>query len=418
MINSESGKLEKIALYILFGYFLSTTFSHALAQNFLGLSLLLTIIIVISKKTYKQAFKFTPFNIFIFLFLLWSILSSLIGPTPMSSLIGLKEEWLFLMIPVVAFLMKDEKSMATALRLFAISAIVISLYAVWQHFSGIDLYHHKELIEAPSHGYRAVGTFSHTLTFGNYYAVATILLLGLALFANERKDKLIFYGGFCLTGIATLFSYSRGSIGALIGGIIILLIWIGRRQYKVILPLIAAVIVVILMTAPDVLGRFSSGFKMEWEGKSGVSRMSIWRTAGNMIVDHPIFGVGPENFGKQYVNYRDKFSNRQFAHAHNDILNIAAYAGTPAAIFYLGFWVAIIVRMTRALKKRIESKMLHGIILGTLMASVVFFLSSLFEAGFADEETRLFLMAVWGLFLAAEKLIKGERKITEYIEKA
>jgi O-antigen ligase len=418
MINSSSGKLEKIALFILFGYFLSTTFSHALAQMFLGLSLLLTIIIVITKKTYKQPFKFTSFNIFIFLFLIWSIISALFGPTPWSSLVGLKEEWLFLMIPVVAFLMKDEKSMAAALRIFTISAILISIYAVWQHFSGIDLYHHKQLIEAPSHGYRSVGIFAHTLTFGNYYAVASILLLGLALYAKERKNKIIFYSGFCLTGIATLFSYSRGSIGALIGGIIILLIWIGRRRYKVILPLIAAVIVIILMTAPDVLGRFSSGFKMEWEGTKGTSRMSIWRTAGNMIAEHPIIGVGPENFGNQYINYRDKFSNRKFAHAHNDILNIAAYAGIPAAIFYLGFWVAIIVRMTRALKRRIERNMLRGIILGTLMGSIVFFIASLFEASFADEETRLFLMALWGLFLAAEKLIKGERKITEYIEKA
>jgi O-antigen ligase len=418
MINSESGKLERIALYILFGYFLSTTFSHALAQIFLGLSLLLTIIIVIIQRSYKQPFKFTPFNLFIFLFLFWSIISALFGPTPWSSLAGLKEEWLFLMIPVVAFLMKDEKSIVTALRIFAISAIVISLYAVWQHFSGMDLYHGNQLIEAPMHGYRVRGFFTHRLTFGNYYATASILLFGLALYAEGRKNKIIFFGGFCLTGIATLFSYSRGSIGALIAGIVILLIWIGRRQYKVILPLIAAVIVIILMTAPDVLTRFSSGFKMEWEGKSGASRISVWRTAGKMIADHPIIGVGPENFGVQYINYRDKFSDRKYGHAHNDILNVAAYAGIPAAIFYLGFWAAIFVRMTRALKRRIGNNMLRGIILGTLMASVVFFLTSLFEASFADEETRLFLMAVWGLFLAAEKLIKGERKITEYIEKA
>ena len=86
MKQAGSGILEKIALYVLFGYFLSTTFSHALAQNFLGLSLLLTLIIVVKEKIYKQPFKFSSFNIFIFLFLVWSIISSIFGPTPSASL--------------------------------------------------------------------------------------------------------------------------------------------------------------------------------------------------------------------------------------------------------------------------------------------------------------------------------------------
>ncbi len=418
MKQAGSGILEKIALYVLFGYFLSTTFSHALAQNFLGLSLLLTLIIVVKEKIYKQPFKFSSFNIFIFLFLVWSIISSIFGPTPSASLLELKEEWLFFMIPVAAFILKDEKSIVTALRLFAISAVIICLYAVWQHYSGMDLYHGKQLIEAPSHGYRSLGTFSHPLTFGNYYAVASILLLGIALCAHERKNKIVFYVGFCLTAVATLFSYSRGPITALIGGIIILLIWMGRKYFKIILPLIAVVIVIILLTAPDFLNRFSSNFEMEWEGKSDVSRLSIWRTAVNMSADNPIIGVGPGNFGTQYINYRDEFSNRIFTHAHNDVLNVAAYAGIPAALFYLGFWIAIIVRMTRALKRRAENNIIRGIILGTLMASIAFFITSIFEAAFADEETRLFLMAVWGLFLATEKLIKSGREKTEYIEKA
>jgi O-antigen ligase len=418
MKKTEPGILDKVALYSLFGYFLSTTFSHALGQNFLGLSLLFTLIIIIKDKIYKRPFVFSSFSIFVFLFFGWSIISAIFGPTPSVSLFSLKEEWLFLMIPVVAFLFKNEKSTVTALRLFAISAMIISLYAVWQHYYGLDLYRGKQLIEAPSYGYRALGTFSHTLTFGNYYAIASVLLLAVALYADCNRNRIIFYSGFCLTTIATLFSYSRGSIAALIGGIIILLIWMGRKYYKIILPLIAVLIAIIFLAAPDVLARFSSGFEMEWEGKSGASRLSIWRTAANMSGDNPIIGVGPGNFADKYVKYRDEFSDRTFGHAHNDILNVAAYAGIPAALFYLGFWIAIIVRMTKALKRLAENNMVRGIILGTLMASIVFFVTALFEASFADEESRLFLMAIWGLFLASEKLIKGGREKTENIEKA
>ena len=179
MKKTGSGILDKVALYSLFGYFISTTFSHALGQNFLGLSLLFTLIIVIKKRSYKQPIKFSAFNIFVFLFLAWLIISAIFGPTASVSLFGLKEEWLFLMIPVAVYLIKDEKSAVTALSLFALSAMIISLYAVWQHYYGMDLYRGKQLIEAPSYGYRALGTFSHTLTFGNYYAIASSLLFGI-----------------------------------------------------------------------------------------------------------------------------------------------------------------------------------------------------------------------------------------------
>jgi len=418
MIKSGKGILEKTALYILFVYFFSTTFSHALAQNFLGLSILITIICVLKNHTYKQPFKLTSFNIFVFLYIVWLIIASVFGSTPKDSLFGLKEEWLFLMIPVIAYNMKTEKSMMTALKIFTISAAIISLYAIWQHYSGIDLYRGKELVAAPTNGYCAIGTFTHMLTFGNYYAIASILLLGLALFADDLKNKIFFYGGFCLTGIATLFSYSRGPIAALIVGIIILLIWIGRRHYKIILPLIAAFIVIVILATPGILSKFSSGFQMEWEGKSETSRMSIWRTAVNMTADHPIIGVGPGNFAEQYINYRDEFSDRAFTHAHNDILNVAAVAGIPASIFYLSFWIAIIIRMTTALRIKSDDNKIRSIIVGTLTASIVFFMASMFESGFADEEVRLFLMAIWGLFLASEKLIKGKAKKAEYIEKA
>jgi len=416
MSNLEQGILKKIALYSLFGYFLSTTFSHALGQNFLGLALLLTIIILFKNKIYKEKPRFTKFNIFILLFLGWSILSALFGSTPLSSLFILKEEWLFLMIPTAAFLIRDEKTARTALRLFAISAIIMSLYAVWQHFGGMDLYRGTQLIKAPSYGYRAVGTFTHTLTFGNYCAVASALLLGIASCSYDWRNKLIFYLGFLLTATATIFTYSRGSIIALAGGIIVFLIWIERKHFKLVLPLIAVVIVIILFAAPDILGRFTSNFKMEWEGKSGVSRISIWRTSLKMGVGNPIFGVGPGNFGEQYVNYRDEFSNREFGHGHNDILNMSAYGGFPMAIFYLGFWVAIIVRMIKALKKVTENNLIRGIILGTLLASIVFYFTSMFEATFADEEIRLFLMAIWGLFFGMERLIKKRLEKTENIE--
>lgn len=408
MIGRIRGISENVALYSLFGYFLSTTFSHALAQMFFALALLFAIILFIGEENRRDRIHFSYFTIFIVLFVGWSVLSALFNPTPGKSLFILKEEWLFLMIPVAAYLSRNEKAINIAMKVFALSAIVLSLYAIWQHFSGLDPYHGTQLPTAPSSGYRVVGTFSNRLTFGNYYAIASVLFLAIASYADRWSSKSLFYLAFSLTAVASIFTYNRGSLLAFLVGIVIFLIWVGRRYLKATLALLAALVVVIVIAAPDLPSRYLTTFETEWEGKYAGSRLSIWRTGWRMASHNPVFGVGAGNFSGEYCNYRDDESDRIYSHAHNDILNIAAYAGIPAAFFYLGFWALVTVRIVRTLRNLKDNACVKGVVLGILLATVVFFLTSLYEATFADEEIRLLLMALWGLFFGAERLIKKQ----------
>ena len=406
MNGSLASNSKKWAIYSLYGFFFSTTFSLFLEQIFLALALLFVIINVIAERKYERGFHLDFFNLFIFLFLGWSIISAIAGPTPRDSLWILKEEWLFFMIPVAGYLTRDEKIVRTSLKLFAITAVAISLYAIWQHFSGMDLAHHTQLSPAPTTGYRVVGTFSHRLTFGNYYSIASLLLLGIAPYADKRFYKSLFYAGFFLTALANVFTYNRGSLIAMAIGIVIFLIWHGRRHIKLTLALLVALVAVIIITAPDITSRFLSTFETEMEGKYAGSRLAIWRIGWKMALDHPIFGVGQGNFKYEYAKYGDKDTDRIYGHAHNDLINVAAYAGFPGMIFYLGFWIAIVARMVKLLRSIKENNLIRGVVIGALLASVVFFMTSIYEATFADEEIRLFLMAVWGLFLGTSWMVK------------
>jgi len=137
-----------------------------------------------------------------------------------------------------------------------------------------------------------------------------------------------------------------------------------------------------------------------------------------MIGDHPIFGVGPANFKKEFVNYRDEKSSRIFSHAHNDALDVAARAGLPAALFFLIFWGGMFRKMLDFLRDKSVKNSVGGIAVGLLAATAVFFMTSIFEAAFADEEIRLLLMALWGMFMALATAVKGGSKRAETIEKA
>jgi len=418
-MTAEAGAtLKKLATFFLVGYFCSTTFSHALGQNFLGLALILIFIFLIKAGQFRFDFKFSYFFIFILIYIGWSIMAALFSSTPTDSLIEIREEWLFLMIPAVAFLFAEKKIIKHAYTIFAISVILISLYAIWQHFSGIDFYHDRALIEAPSFGYTVRGFFSHRLTFGNYFAIAAVFILGIAPYAENMKSKILLYAAFVAASIAVVFTYSRGPILILIASIFLFLIWVGRKKIKPLIIISLILIVVIFFAAPDITDRYISSFKVELKGEYPGSRLSIWRTAGRMALDNPIIGVGSGNFMKEYVNYRDITSDRAFNHAHNDILNSAAKCGFPYALFYLAFWVAIIFRMIIFLRHYKQEGVIRGVGLGCLLATLVFFLSSIYEATFADEEIRLLLMAVWGLFLAVERLVKLPQNLTENIEKA
>ena len=81
-------------------------------------------------------------------------------------------------------------------------------------------------------------------------------------------------------------------------------------------------------------------------------------------------------------------------------------------------------KLLKLLQKIKARNYYKGVAIGLFMATVIFFISSLYEATFADEEIRLFLMAVWGLAFGLEYLVNetGENAekmgMTEKTEKA
>lgn len=85
------------------------------------------------------------------------------------------------------------------------------------------------------------------------------------------------------------------------------------------------------------MARFESTFNTTTDG-SNLGRIYVWESDKQMILDHPIIGVGPGLWGKKYVEqYQLKEETQNLGHSHNNMLQIASESGLLGLIGFLGF---------------------------------------------------------------------------------
>ena len=85
------------------------------------------------------------------------------------------------------------------------------------------------------------------------------------------------------------------------------------------------------------VARFESIFNISTDG-SNLGRIYVWEADKQMIMDHPVTGVGPGLWQKTYrEHYKLKQETQDLGHSHNNLLQIASESGILGLIGFLGF---------------------------------------------------------------------------------
>jgi O-antigen ligase len=402
-------------LFFFFGLFIfSSTFSIAIAQIALGVCVLLFLIIIIKFKYNPFPKRLSVFYSMIGLYITWNIIASLLGDIPSRSLLTLKQEWLFLAIPIGIYVLGWEKYRRKIIIAFACGVLLISIYAIIQHFTGIYWFKDNPLYPAFDIGYRVKGFFPHRLTFGNYYAVASSFLIGYYFWGNKKfspLEKRLLITAAILGSIATLFSYSYGPIFALIATIVLLAI---LKNLKIGLITILAgltILITSIFLLPGLKSQLNTKIYTESSITNEASRIYIWSNAIKMIEDNPVFGVGAANYGETLKKINP--GHRIHAHAHNDLLHIGAVSGLPGMIIWFGIWVLIFIYLKNCMISSNSLFLNNYYWIAAIASSFAFFMTSITEATFSDEEVRHLLMFVWAVGLYPWALI--EKKMSEQL---
>jgi O-antigen ligase len=201
---------------------------------------------------------------------------------------------------------------------------------------------------------RLQGSFGHPNAYGGYLAV--LIPLAVAFAASKCfSARLRWFGGVTLTLAvpALVLSYSRGAAGALVGGAVIWLALIRPR-----LAVVAAVVIAVgaVAFAPSAFKeRFSSS---ETTADVGL-RSDIWASAVDIYSQHPLLGVGLNNFPDAYSSLPSTLSTgaqRRLLHrsqilvpphAQNLYLNVLAEEGILGLLSLITLAIAALATIYR-----------------------------------------------------------------------
>ena len=217
------------------------------------------------------------------------------------------------------------------------SNIFISIYAVMQSY-GVDFFKWE------SRTNQVISTLGNP----NYVSAFTAMAL-LPSIVYVKKFRIKYFNQVIIT-LFTLFTIYRtqsiqGFIAVFFAGNIYLLIHVIYR-YRRFLPYF--IIYLFTSSVIAVSGTLDHGPLSNFLYKVSVqSRGDFWRSAWNMVKSNPVFGVGLDSFGENYLKYRDEIAaNHVFAEftdsAHNYLLDYAAFGGIVLLILH-GFLIALTV---------------------------------------------------------------------------
>lgn len=415
--------IQKTRMMFFIGFCLFMPFSIAYSQICLAVALAIFLWEVMYVGGHRVTTQDRKIYFTAGLFVLLCALSGAVNGTLLTSLLSLKEEWLFIIVPLAGFMLFTQVWNRALWWVFIVSVSLIAIYGWLQHFWGFDLRSDFILYQKPDGLFRAWGNFHNTLTYGNLFATLGLFFLAGSLRHKEKRWTVAFAITGALACGASLFSYSRGAMLGMVVGALVALFFLYRQSKRLALAFGVVGMTLLVLFNPGVIERFKERLPMELgqyatERERAGSRMMIWRTSLDVIIENPVFGVGPGNFADAYAEAADPSLVRVFTHAHNDVLNVAAYAGIPTALVFLALWWFVLRRLyLSAMKWNSDSgassneksdalavkkeRFAQAIVVGAFVASITFFVCSLTEAVFADEEVRVGLMLIWGFGLKA-----------------
>ncbi len=396
--------LRRLMAFFFLLFVFGSTFSISITQLSLGVCAVLFVIVAVRERFNPFGHGLGVFWTAVGLYVGWLVFVCLLQERPLHSLDNMREEWLFIIIPVGLYLGRERRMLDQTVGVLSIGLTLFSVATILMYVFRVQYHLGDGFAPLPEANPRASGTFVQALTYGNLVAVASLAVLTWVLTKVERWSwkhwAVLTAGGLGLVSI--LFCGGRGPALAGLVGLITLLLMTARTSRKWGFAILMAVLLIGVLT-PSVRSRFTTELRYHLNADWPGGRLFIWERSLEMISDHPILGVGPGNFGPDYMKRLDPSVESKFwySHAHNDFLEAAARSGIPGLVTFVLLWAALLYTLAKGWRQTVGDPEVRGRLAIAIVGSIAFLIASMTEATFSDEEVRTVLLLVWAIGLSA-----------------
>jgi len=398
-------KKEQLPVWLAGAAAAATVVSIAAFEILLGMALAATLIERAAAGTSKIEWRWPPITLPLCIWFAGTMLSAAASGDALAAYPQFKKFYVYLMLFLVYGLFRT----AAQVRWLAIAwTLAASLSALW---SFVQLTRKVQAAAAAHQNFyfayldaRITGFMGHWMTFSGHMMIALMLVGALLFFSPDFSSRGRWTPWMILAGLliaaALIAAFTRSMwLGALGGGAY--LIWMWRRAMVLAIP--AAIALVLLVNPFAVRERAVSVFQPHGEVDSNEHRVVTRKIGWEMIKAHPWLGLGPEEVGKQYLNYVPASVQRPlpegyYGHLHNIYIHYAAERGVPAMLalmWALGQALLDFIRGLRRLPGGWRARSEAGWVLhGAIAAMIAVLLSGWYELNLGDSEVLGMVLAV------------------------
>jgi O-antigen ligase len=211
---------------------------------------------------------------------------------------------------------------------FVLGGLVVALVGLWQY--GFD---RDSLITAEGGLLRIRAFYGSPNNVGLFLGRVLPALVAMALLgtADNGRRRWLYTVALLPIGLATLLTFSKGALFLGLPAALLFVFWQWQRvhgrktwPWLILSGLLGVVGLVIIQSVPALAGRLGLF------GETGLFRLNLWRASLNMIGDHPLLGVGLDNFLYAYRGryiFDAAWRDPNLSHPHNLFLDFGTRLG-------------------------------------------------------------------------------------------
>jgi len=322
--------------------------------------------------------EFPPFTFMLALLFGLIVISIIVSTDPVGSARYLKKLIkVFLIFLIYTYV--TESQVQKGLRWIFWTLGVSALYGLIQlsWLQEIDLLH------------RIDGFMSHWMTFSGQLMIGVVALSGylIYLLRIRRWRHSYPFVSFCIIlpvlSTVLILTVTRSAWIGVVGGLMVMLAILKLRWV-----LLGGMVVLLgFMLLPS---RFQERFYSSFDPTDTTTkgRIELLKTGANLIWANPWFGVGPRMVPHRALEYRQEqdLPDHLYQHFHNNLLQISAEMGVPAALTWLALCLWIIKDLLGMRRKGKEVPLLGYLSVNGVCILVAVQLAGLLEYNFGDAE--------------------------------